>query len=218
VGSDSGGTILLDQIEDMPTKMQLSMLKILDHREAYRNKDDTVHPFDMRILVSSRFDLRKLVENGKFREELYHRLNLIELYIPPLRERRDDISPLCGYFLNKFSKDFNKSVKSISAEVIAIFMDYDFPGNVRELEHVIERAVILADGDTIDVNYLPARFKSTSPSTAADDDILTLAEMERNHIQKVLQVTNGNKSKAADLLGISRSALWRKLSVISAKE
>jgi two-component system response regulator AtoC len=219
LASESGGTILLDQIEDMPTKMQLSMLKIIDNKEAYRNEDDSFFPFDMRILVASRFNLRKLVEKGKFREELFHRLNLMELFIPPLRERRDDIPPLCGYFLNKFSNDFNKSVTSISDEVISIFMAYEFPGNVRELEHVIERAVILADGDTIDVNQLPVRFKSTSPSTRVDEqDIITLAEMEKKHILKALRATSGNKSKAAELLGISRSALWRKLSLISAKK
>ena len=216
--TDSGGTILLDQIEDMPMKMQLSMLKIIDNKEAFRKEDTLRFPFDVRILVASRYSLEKLVKEGKFREELYHRLNLMELFIPPLRERRDDIFPLSGYFLNKYAADFNKSVDSISDEVISFFMSYDFPGNVRELEHVIERAVILADGQTIETKHLPVRFQTTDISTLpAEDSIMTLAEMEKNHILKTLKVTGGNKSKTAELLGISRSALWRKLSSLVKK-
>jgi DNA-binding NtrC family response regulator len=211
----AGGTILLDQIEDMPMKMQLSMLKILDSKEAYRQESPEFFPFDVRILVSSRYSLDKLVAEGKFREELYHRLNLMELFIPPLRERRDDILPLAGYFLHRYAKDFNKPVESISDEVMSIFMSYEFPGNVRELEHLIERAVILADGHTIDVKHLPARFKQDGASAlAVEPSIATLAEMERNHILNALRLTGGNKSKTAELLGISRSALWRKLSII----
>jgi two-component system response regulator AtoC len=213
--TEAGGTILLDQIEDMPMKMQLSMLKILDNKEAYRQERLEFFPFDVRILVSSRYSLDKLVEEGKFREELYHRLNLMELFIPPLRERRDDILPLAGYFLQRYAKDFNKPVESISDEVLSIFMSYGFPGNVRELEHVIERAVILADGHTMDVKHLPARFKQDGTSTlTVEPNIATLAEMEKNHILNALKLTGGNKSKTAELLGISRSALWRKLSAI----
>jgi two-component system response regulator AtoC len=214
--TESGGTILLDQIEDMPMKMQLSMLKILDNKEALRQESADAFPFDVRILVASRYSLGKLVEEGKFREELYHRLNLMELFMPPLRERRDDISPLSGYFLNRYAKDFKKPVKSISDEVISIFMSYDFPGNVRELQHVIERAVILADGQTIEAKHLPARFQAADKSTLVDEaSIITLAEMEKNHILKALEATGGNKSKTAELLGISRSALWRKLGIIA---
>ncbi|MDX2448625.1 MAG: sigma-54 dependent transcriptional regulator [Desulfobacterales bacterium] len=216
--TESGGTILLDQIEDMPMKMQLSMLKIIDNKEAFRGEDTHRFPFDVRILVASRYSLEKLVEDGKFREELYHRLNLMEFFIPPLRERRDDILPLSGYFLDKFAIDFKKPVESISDEVISVFMAYDVPGNVRELEHVIERAVILADGHTIEAKHLPARFQTTATSASPSaDSIMTLADMERNHILKALKATGGNKSKTAELLGISRSALWRKLSTIANK-
>ncbi len=217
--TESGGTILLDQIEDMPMKMQLSMLKILDNKEAFRHEGTDYFPFDVRILVASRYSLGKLVEEGKFREELYHRLNLMELFIPPLRERRDDIPPLSGYFLNKYAKDFKKNVDHISDEVISIFMSYDFPGNVRELEHLIERAVILVDGRTIESKHLPVRFQKSDASIRDPADrIMTLAEVERNHILKTLEAIGGNKSKTAELLGISRSALWRKLTNISNKE
>jgi DNA-binding NtrC family response regulator len=209
---ESGGTILLDQIEDMSQKMQLSMLKIIDSKNNFLQDGRDHFPFDVRILVSSRYNLGKLVEEGKFREELFHRLNIFELFIPPLRERRDDILPLCGYFLHKYSRDFNKAVESISEEVISIFMSYDFHGNVRELEHIIERAVILADGNTITTKHLPERFqKADSPPSNTKRHFMTLAEMEKHHILDVLAATGGSKSKTVELLGISRAALWRKL-------
>ena len=211
-GSESGGTILLDQIEDMSSKMQLAMLKIIDGKKL--SLQDGVHdfPFDVRILAASRRDLSQLVEAGKFRDALYYRLNVLELFIPPLRERRDDIPPLCGYFIHKFARDFEKAVEYISEAVIAVFMSYDFPGNVRELEHIIERAVILADGSTIELKHLPGRFHQTDPAPLdASRTFLTLAEMEKKYILEVLAATGGNKSRATELLGISRAALWRKL-------
>jgi len=207
-----GGTILLDQIEDMSPKMQLSMLKIIDSKNISLQDGVNDFPFDVRILASSRSDLGKLVEEGKFREELYYRLNVLELFIPPLKARRDDIPPLCSYFIHKYAKEFEKAVEYISEEVIATFMSYDFPGNVRELEHVIERAVILADGNTIELKHLPRRFhKAGSPALDTTRTFMTLAEMEKKHILEVLDSTGGNKSQTSRLLGISRTALWRKL-------
>ncbi len=207
-----GGTILLDQIEAMSPKMQLSMLKIIDSNKVSQQDGTDDFPFNVRILVSTRNNLRQLVEEGKFKEELYYRLNVLELFIPPLRERRDDIPPLCGYFVSKFANEFKKAVEYISDEVISIFMSYDFPGNVRELEHIIERAVILADGKTIEPNHLPGRFQKTaSPSLGVTRKFIPLAEMEKQYILEVLEANKGNKSKTTELLGISRSALWRKL-------
>jgi DNA-binding NtrC family response regulator len=214
-GADSGGTILLDQIEDMPPKMQLSMLKILDSKKISLQDDVYDFPFDIRILAASRYNLGQLVEEGKFREELYYRLNVLDLSIRPLRERRDDIPPLCGYFLDKFAKDFKKTVEYISDETFSIFMSYDFPGNVRELEHIIERAVILADGQTIEAKHLPRRFQKTHSShLPANREFITLEEMEKHYIIEVIEAVGGNKSKTAELLGISRAALWRKLKKI----
>jgi DNA-binding NtrC family response regulator len=209
---ESGGTLLLDQIEDMSPKMQLSMLKIIDGKEVSLLDGSDNFPFDVRIFAASRCHLGQLAKEGKFREELYYRLNVLELYLPPLRERRDDIPPLCGYFLARFAKDFKKAVESISEEVISIFMSYDFPGNVRELEHIIERAVILADGKSIETKHLPGRFqKPAAAPLAVDRKFTTLAEMEKQYILEVLAATGGNKSKTVELLGISRAALWRKL-------
>jgi transcriptional regulator with PAS, ATPase and Fis domain len=211
-GPGSGGTILLDQIEDMSPKIQLSMLKIIDSKKVSLQDGVNDFPFDARILAASRYDLGKLVEEGKFTDELYYRLNVLELFIPPLRERRDDIPPLSGYFLDKSSKEFKKSVEYISDEVISIFMSYEFPGNVRELEHIIERAVIVVDGNTIEFKHLPIRFqKADALPMDATRKFLSLAEMEKQHILEVLEATGGNKSKTTELLGISRTALWRKL-------
>ena len=211
-GSDFGGTILLDQVEDLSPMMQLSMLKIIDSKKVSLQNGSDDFPFDVRILAASRYNLRELVKEGKFREELYYRLNVLELNIPPLRERSDDIPPLCGYFLDKYAKEFKKGVEYIADNVIGIFMAYHFPGNVRELEHIIERAVILADGKTIELKHLPGRFQAADPTPLnADRKFLTLAEMEKRHILEVLDATGGNKSKATELLGISRAALWRKL-------
>ncbi len=211
-GSGSDGTILFDQIEDMSPKMQLSMLKIIDSKKISLQDGVDDFPFDVRILAASRYSLGKLAEEGKFRDELYYRLNVLELFIPPLRERRDDILPLSGYFLYKFANEFTKGVENISDEVISMFMSYDFPGNVRELEHIIERAVILADSKTIEARHLPERFqKAASPILDPNRKFMSLAEMEKNYILEVLKATGGNKSKTTGLLGISRAALWRKL-------
>ncbi|MGD9301393.1 MAG: sigma-54 dependent transcriptional regulator [Desulfobacterales bacterium] len=209
---DSGGTILLDQIQDMSAKMQLSMLKIIDSRKISWQGEANDFPFNVRLLASSRHDLGKLVGEGKFIEELYYRLNVLELFIPPLRERRDDIPPLSSYFIHKFTEEFGRAVEYISEEVISRFMTYAFPGNVRELEHIIERAVILADGNTIELKHLPGRFhEDDSKPLDATRTFMTLAEMEKKHILKVLEATGGNKSQTCELLGISRAALWRKL-------
>jgi len=209
---ESGATILLDQIEDMSPKMQLSMLKIIDSKKIFAQDGGEPFPFDIRILAASHHNLRKLAEEGRFREELYHRLNVFELFIPPLRERTDDIPPLSNYFLSNFAADFKKDVKYISDDVISIFMSYGFPGNVRELEHIVERAVILADGETIEPRHLPKRFQpSDSRPADANKKFLSLAEMEKRHILEVLKATGDNKPKAVEILGISRAALWRKL-------
>jgi two-component system response regulator AtoC len=210
--SDEEGTLLLDQIEDLSPKMQLSMLKIIDSKKISLQDGIDDFPFDLRIMAASRYDLGKLVEEEKFKEELYYRLNVIDLYIPPLRARKDDIRPLCGYFLDKYSKEFKKAVEYIADDVISVFMSHDFPGNVRELEHIIERAVILADGDTIKFKHLPIRFHGADfAASDANIKFMTLSEMEKKYILEVLKATGGNKSKTAELLGISRAALWRKL-------
>lgn len=212
------GTLLFDHVEDMPPQMQIQLLKIIDSigLSDPQNATRTEHP--TRILIATSADLDQLVTAGTFRKDLYYRLNLFELNIPPLRERKDDIPPLAAYFIDKYRHEFQKSANAISNEVIDIFMNYDFPGNVRELEHLIERAVILADHKIIEKKHLPSRFQAESPEStiAGPETFLPLAEIEIRYILKVLKATNGNKSKTAETLGISRAALWRKLKQLKA--
>jgi two-component system response regulator AtoC len=174
---------------------------------------------DIRILAATSVDLGKLVEAGRFDEKLYDRLTFLTFYIPPLRERKDDIPPLCSFFLRKFRDEFNKPVEVITPEVVQTLAAYDFPGNVRELAHIIERAVILADGRTIEKKHLPERFQKAASMAGGVDrnTLLSLAALEEQYILEVLDANNGNKSRTAETLGISRAALWRKLKHINAK-
>lgn len=214
------GTILLDHFEVMPEETQLEMIKIIDKMSASRSRDDAPLLRDIRFIVATHQNLKQKVTKGNFSSELYKRLNAIELTVPSLRERREDIFPLCSYLLNQLNKEFKKNIESISDAVFSLFMAYPFPGNIRELKHIIERAVILADSPTIEPVHLPERLtkKAMDPEFCPTDTqaSLTLGEMERNHILKVLNLTKGNKSKTAELLGISRAALWRKLKLINA--
>jgi two-component system response regulator AtoC len=197
----------------MPQQMQIQLLKIIDNAGLPRTDQMNVSSADIRIIAATGVDLAKQAESESFRKDLYYRLNLFELTIPPLRERKDDIRPLSHYFIDKFSKIFGKTVESISDEVHDIFSAYSFPGNVRELEHVVERAIILADDRTIEKRHLPVRFRKSEATEQNSEKkhYLTLAEMQINYILEVLEGTGGNKSQAAEVLGISRAALWRKL-------
>jgi len=211
------GTILLDNFETMPEKTQRQMIRIIDNKTLGLSKDKVEALMDIRFIVATHHDLKKRVVQGKFNKDLYRRLNTILLEMPSLRDRREDISQLCYYFLNKLNIEFKKKIKSVTDEVFSIFMTYPFPGNVRELKHIIERAVILADSTTIELQHLPERFseKRKPAISIGDKQFLTLNEMEQNHILKALKLTKGNKSKATELLGISRGALWRKLKLIN---
>jgi two-component system response regulator AtoC len=218
--TDQVGTLLFDQVEEMPLNMQDQLQSILDMADSQRSGSLKETGIDIRILVASDTDLAARAKTGSFRKVLYDRLKLFELTIPPLRERKDDIHPLCRYFFDKYRHELRKPVDSISPDVVKILVGYDFPGNVRELEHIVERAVILADGDTIERKHLPVRFledlKSARP--LASRQFSTLAELEKRYIVEVLEASNGNKSKTAETLGISRAALWRKLKLLKAEQ
>lgn len=173
---------------------------------------------DVRFIVATQQQLSEKVKQKKLRQDLYQRIRTIGLEIPPLRERREDIPVLCQSFLAQFNREFQKQVTSISPKVFDIFETYAFPGNVRELRHIMERAVILSDDTAIVPDHLPHRLKETVASREPETGpkkFPTLNEMEQKHILRALEVTKGNKSKASELLGISRAALWRKLRIIS---
>jgi two-component system response regulator AtoC len=200
------GTILLDHIENMPKQIQQEMLLLLDGKA---NSDDQL--MDIRFIVGAHQNLKERVVEGKFQQELYRRIRAIELEIPSLSQRREDIPILCRYFLSLLNEEFGKKITSFSDEVFHAFNSYAFPGNIRELKHMLERAVILADGDTITLDHLPEKFRPEKKKRHLDENspFPTIHQMEQNHILKAVEITQGNKTKASELLGISRAALWR---------
>lgn len=214
------GTILLDHIENMPAQTQQEMIQILNRKQSGPVLDGDAPPMDVRFIVATQTNLEKKVSQGRFSRELYQKIRAIELEIPALRDRKEDIPILCQYFISRFNQTFQKQVTSISDAVSAIFKVYAFPGNIRELRHIIERAVILASGEVIEPRHLPRRLTPVGiPGTADRHELfLTLNEMEQQHILTALEVTEGNRTKAAEILGISRAALWRKLRIISQKD
>jgi DNA-binding NtrC family response regulator len=180
---------------------------------------------DVRFIVASQGRLDQKVDQGRLNRQLFQRLRAISLEMPALRDRREDIPMLCRYFLDRLNTEFQKTVTGVSDAVMAAFDAYSFPGNVRELQHILERGVILAQKGIIDTEHLPGRVIQSSAPPGHDPDppgsdqpFPSLQEMEHQHILRALETTDGNKSRAAEILGISRAALWRKLRIISEKE
>jgi DNA-binding NtrC family response regulator len=209
----AGGTILLDEIAEMSPTMQVKLLRVLQEKNFFRVGGTTEIPVNIRILAATNKDLKKEVDQGTFRQDLYYRLNVITLQVPSLAERRDDIPLLCHHFLEKFSVAQGKHVDEISDEVMEILMGYAFPGNVRELENIMERAVTLASGSTVELSHLPMDLREHrfDVQRRAKTELLTLEEHEKDYIAWVLDQVKGNKTKAAEILGIDRVSLWRKL-------
>jgi transcriptional regulator with PAS, ATPase and Fis domain len=168
-------------------------------------------PVDVRLVAASNQDLKEMVKAHTFREDLYYRLNVVMIPLPPLRARPDDIPLLIRCFLEKYSRAFGKEVKGVSSEVLDILSRYPFPGNVRELENIIERAVALSDEPEIAARDLPSDLRELSMRSIEAAPRLTLEEMERKYIQEVLIKTNNRKSLASEILGLPRTTLWRKM-------
>jgi DNA-binding NtrC family response regulator len=207
-----GGTVLLDEIGDMPLSMQVKLLRVLQERTLMRVGGTEEIPIDIRILAATNKDLKEEVERGSFRQDLYYRLNVINLVIPRLADRKDDVLLLCLHFMQNISHAQGKRVEAISDEAMDILLSYEFPGNVRELENIIERAVTLACGTTIEAEHLPQDLRRISNRVhRRQNDFLTLEENEREYISWILGKVNDNKTKAAEILGIDRVSLWRKL-------
>ncbi|MCP4254846.1 MAG: response regulator [Candidatus Scalindua sp.] len=204
-----GGTIFLDEIGDISITMQLRLLKVLQDQEFERVGDSTPVKVNVRVIAATNQDLRKKVKQGKFREDLYHRLKVVELTIPSLRERREDIPLLVDYFLEKFNKTFNKNIKSISADVQKIFMEYKWPGNIRELRHAMESAFVLCKNKSIiTIDNLPSEFQNQITSDTRP--LKKSKPYDQHSIIQALKETDWNKAKAARLLGISRGTIYAK--------
>ena len=209
----SGGTLLLDEIGDMPLSMQVKLLRAIQEQELIRVGGNRPIPIDVRVISATNQDLKKAVSAGLFRQDLYYRLNVVTIDIPPLRNRRADIPLLANFFLRRFAKRFNREIKGFSEETLALIQSYYFPGNVRELENIIEHAVAIARDDIINVKDLPSDFSKIGVFSfdQTNAEVMPLREMERKYIEWVLSRVDRNKTQAAKLLGIDRSSLWRHL-------
>lgn len=209
--SAAGGTVFLDEIGEMPLAMQVKLLHVLQEREILRVGGTKPIELDIRIIAATNKDLKHEVEVGSFREDLYFRLNVVTINLPSLAERREDIPLLIRFFIDKYSLAFHKQISGMQPQALDILCHYSFPGNVRELENIIERAVALTDDSEISPRDLPGDLQDLRFDTLEGDGMPTLAEMERRYIAKVLASTNYNKGLTAQILDIPRTTLWRKL-------
>lgn len=208
-----GGTIFLDEIADISSRMQLRLLRVIQEKEFDRVGDSSPVKVDVRVITATNRDLMKKVKLGEFREDLYYRLRVVELSLPPLRDRGEDIPLLVDYFIHKFNKKFQKKISAVTEDVKKIFMEYPWPGNVRELEHTLEHAFVTARQGTITVGQLPAEF-----SDFLEEHLLSESEgsaLDQQEIIDALKKAGGNKSKAARMLGISVRTIYRKIEKFS---
>ncbi len=218
----NGGTLFLDEISELPVMLQAKLLRAIQEKEIRRVGSTKAVAVDVRIIAATNLSLTDEVKAKRFREDLYYRLNVIEIRMPPLRERREDIPLLVDAFLKKCAEANRKAVKGIGESALAMLLDYPWPGNVRELENVIERAVTLARGEKVMPEDLPPAVHGSRGDRKVIDDAadrtLPLEEVEKEYILRILDKTGGNKYQAAQLLGIDRKTLYRKLGEIAEQQ
>ncbi|MDX1778867.1 MAG: sigma-54 dependent transcriptional regulator, partial [Thermodesulfobacteriota bacterium] len=209
-----GGTVFLDEIGEMELPLQAKLLRVLENQTIRRIGSPDEVSVDVQVITATNRDLRSAIKDKRFREDLFYRINVIEIHLPPLRERKEDIPLLCHHFLSQFNTKFDKNIKGISRKAQILLMNHQWEGNVRELQNVIESGAILTTKDHIsddDVQKQLEKTKGARTTAIPYGDNLTLEEVERQHISRVLEKTGGNKVQAAALLGLSRSALSRKI-------
>jgi DNA-binding NtrC family response regulator len=215
----SGGTLFLDEITEMPASMQVKLLRVIQEREVLRVGGTEPFKVDVHLVAATNRNIQDAIKEGAFRQDLYFRLNVVSLRIPPLSERRDDIPLLSYYFLKKYALLMKKNVNEISQDVIDLLMNYEFPGNVRELENIIERGVALSTGESIELAHLPEDLRELNIRTFRKKEgrIPSLEEQEIAYINWVINAVGGNRTVAAQALGIDRVSLWRKLKKFGAE-
>jgi len=204
-----GGTIFLDEIGDISQKLQVDLLRVLEDRRFFRVGGTEPVSVDVRVVAATNRDLRKATEEGQFREDLYYRLNVVPVHLPPLRDRREDVPILVDHFLEYLSVEMGKRVEGVSPETLALLVKHDWPGNVRELRNVLERGMVVTQGphlqpDDLGLTAMPARQETFDPT-------LSLEDVERRHVAGVLQHLGGNVTQAARTLGIDRVTLYNKI-------
>lgn len=201
-----GGTVFLDEIADISLKTQTDLLRVLQEREIVRVGGSETTKVDFRCIAATNKDLKAMVEAGTFRPDLFYRLNVVSIELPPLRSRKEDVPLLIDYFLQKFSQAMNRPVPELAPDALSLLLNYDWPGNVRELENAIERALVIRRGPRVEATDFP--FQLAQPPKANGR---TLEEVERGHIEGVVKDTAGNLSQAARILHIDRTTLYNKL-------
>jgi len=218
----NGGMLFLDEISELPLTLQSKLLRVLEDKEVRPLGANQAEKVDTRVLSASNRNLEDLVRTDKFRQDLYYRLNVIRIELPPLRHRGDDVPLLVQHFVEKFAAGAKRHVDGIEPEALAVLKNYDWPGNIRELEHTIERAVLLGKGSRIELEDLPRNVVADGQSSIvlaqALTKQLTLRDLEREYVAKVLDATNGNKTEAAKILGVDRTTLYRKLEEYKLKD
>ncbi|MEX2178820.1 MAG: sigma-54 dependent transcriptional regulator [Gemmatimonadaceae bacterium] len=213
----SGGTLFLDEIGELPAPLQVKLLRALQEGEIRRVGDNTSRPVDVRVVAATSRDLESEVREGRFRADLFYRVNVVRIQLPALRDRREDLHLLVHHFVNVFNRRLGLSVSGVTPAAMRLLLEYEWPGNVRELENVVERAMVLADSSRVDVEQLPPAIRDpgTPPVAGDDDDDLSVKRrmyaLERTLIARALQQTAGNRTRAAKLLDLSHRALLYKI-------
>ena len=205
------GTLVLDEIAHLSTDAQAKLLRVIERREFERLGGRRTVRVDARLVALTNVDLDEAVRRRAFRPDLFYRLNVVRIHVPPLRERREDIRKLARGFLKTYAAKHGRRALRIEPDALRLLETYDFPGNVRELAHVLERAVIVADGERVEVEHLPESVRAAASLQRRRETRMTLAELEAAYIAETLAAVRGNKSEAARLLGISRKNLYEKL-------
>ncbi len=216
----SGGSLFLDEIGDLPLATQTKLLRVLETREFQRVGSPVPRKVDVRVIAATNRDLREMVEAKQFREDLFYRLSMVEIRLPRLAERREDLPLLERHFIERISREYGKPIRGVTPRVAVLFARHAWPGNVRELENALGHACMMCEGDTIDVADLPEHLSAPAPAPAQseDDQLLPMAEVHKRHALRVLAAVNGNKAEAARILGVHRATLYRLLGEIEPKE
>jgi two-component system NtrC family response regulator len=212
----AGGTLYLDEIGDLPLQVQVKLLRFLQEKEFYRLGSSRPIMADVRIIAATNRDLEKMMKEEKFRADLYYRLNVIPIHVPPLRKRKQDIPPLVDHFIQKYGEKEGKKIEGISSEAMNILVQYNFPGNIRELENVIERAVVFCDTGTITSKDLPVFLKEEKEEDVMGSDLSLTSKvqrLEKIEIKRALKDNQGIKSRAAKALGITERILSYKMKI-----
>jgi DNA-binding NtrC family response regulator len=212
--SANGGTVFLDEIGELTLPAQAKLLRVLQQREIQRVGSPKTRAVDVRVVAATNRDLRELVADGRFREDLYYRLCMIEIHLPTLAERREDLPLLQKYFVEKFAKQYEKDIKGITRRAQQQLARHPWPGNVRELENVIGNAAMMTQSSTIDLVDLPESVRNPVEPLKGNEGLLSLEQVQNRHLQRVLELFHGNKVRAAEVLGVSRATVYEMLARI----